>query len=118
MANEYLCHIDHETQNRLMDALAARCAADWVIDLHAYVPRLVDLLIGSHDQPIRHFEVAIRQIVRESAHCDDGGDACVCDPHHLDHRVHLLLEVLEEIRLERQQQSHWADVPVTPLMCG
>ena len=118
MTNEQFCYIDHEEQNRLVDAIVARCAADWVIDVSAYAPRLVDMLISAGDQSMNRFEPVIRQIIRESAYFGEGGDACPCDPHHLDQRVRLLLDVLEELRIERQQRSQWAGMPVPPLMCG
>jgi hypothetical protein len=109
--------LDVEIEDRLIRKLSHRCDPRWRVDLPGYLPRLVQMLNQSHDRPMTEYAEAIRTIMREHSRVDHG-DSRGEIAKSLNRHVKLVIETLEQIRVERLERGQWSDAPVPPLMCG
>jgi len=83
-------------------------------------PRLIDLLMESHHQPIDQFEGVVRRLVIEQHFVGENGDDSMDEaiPLGVDRHVRVLVMTLEHVRNELLGEGKWSEAPVTPLMFG
>lgn len=112
------CYINVSLEQHLAAAIRRQCEKSWAENLCRCVPMLVDMIIGSHDKPVKHFEPAVREMVIERCVIGAAPTCNRCDPHVIDRHVRLLLAELETLRNRQLTEGDWSDAPVPPLMCG
>lgn len=114
MNDSLYCHIDVDTEHELIDTISTRSAAEWIADVHNFVPHLVHLLQESHHTPAKQHAPTVRQIVTE--HCrtqmfERNAEA-------IDKQIDVILDAMEQVRRQRLKSGTWSDAPVPPMMFG
>ncbi len=108
-----------QAQSKLIGALQSADGISQPSAVTQCVPRLLELLAESHDQPMRKVSVAVRQIVFECSRPAYVGDGpAKPDPQRLNACADRLVDELEKLRKAAVRRGMFSDAPVPPLMCG
>ena len=108
-----------QAQSKLVRTLQTADGVRHPSPLTGCVPRLLELLAESHDQPMQQVSVAVRQIVFEHSrqyYVTEGPTKP--DPQRLNACADRLVAELEKLRRAAVRRSMFSDAPVPPLMCG
>jgi hypothetical protein len=102
---------DHESESS--DGICEEC-------LVQMLPELLDLVCSDHEQPASHFAPTIRRMIEERWFIDENGDSVVDLnlERMLDHKVGVLVTVLEELQQRAVRQGEWSNLPAAQIMCG
>lgn len=114
MSESLFCHIDVETEHRLIEAITARCAADWVTDVHRYAPQLVHLMAQGRHEPAKNHATTIRQIVNAYSRVN----AFNASPEEMERHIQIIIMAMDELRRDQLKAGEWSDAPVPPMMFG
>lgn len=84
------------------------------------LPELIELVCSDHEQPVSHFAPTIRRMIEERWFIDENGDSVVDLnlERLLDHKVGVLVTVLEELQQRAERQGDWSNLPAAQIMCG
>jgi hypothetical protein len=84
------------------------------------LPELIELVCSDHEQPVSHFAPTIRRMIEERWFIDENGDSVVDLnlERMLDHKVGVLVTVLEEFQQRAMHKGEWSSLPAAPIMCG
>lgn len=71
------------------------------------LPRLLELVMYGHGQPVEHLAPTIRQLLLEQTYANVGGDGvdCAALDASLDEGVDLMLNVLRQVRAHAERQT-------------
>ncbi|MBI1369655.1 MAG: hypothetical protein GC162_13500 [Planctomycetes bacterium] len=109
-------HLNPELQSQLLASIDQYADAAWRDKLRRCAPQIIALVCDSHDQPVRHLQHPIRELIVE--HCLCGAGQNDADPHTVDRHVKLVLAELEKLRGFQITAGDWSDAPVPPQMFG
>lgn len=88
------------------------------------LPQLVDMIAESCDRPVAQLAPTIKRVIVERTFhglCGDhaGGAGCAAaGSRSIERQVHVMVLVLERVRLSALAKGQWSTMPVTPQMFG